>query len=145
MYKHILVPTDGSALSEAAVKEGIALARSVGAKVTGLTVSIPFHSLTLDPVMIADTPENHQAECEKRAARFLDVIKSMARDAGVPCDTVHVVAEHPYAAIIDTAKSKGCDLICMASHGRRGLSAVLLGSETVKVLTHSRTAVLVCR
>lgn len=145
MYKHILLPTDGSALSEAAAKEGIALARAVGAKVTGLTVSPPFHALVLDPVMIADTADSYQAECETRAARFLDVIKSMARGAGVSCDAVHVMAEHPYAAIIDTAKSRGCDLICMASHGRRGLSAILIGSETVKVLTHSRTAVLVCR
>ena len=145
MYKHILIPTDGTALSEAAVTQGIALARSVGARVTGMTVSPPYQMLAVDPVMISDTAESYQAECETRAAKVLDVVESAAGSAGVSCDVVHVVAEHPYEAIIDTAKGKGCDLICMASQGRKGLSAILLGSETVKVLTHSKTAVLVCR
>jgi len=145
MYRHILIPTDGSPLSETAVKQGIAFARSINAKVTGLTVSAPFHTFALDPMMVSDIPEAYSADCEARAKTFLGVVTSVAQAAGVPCAVEHVIADHPYEAIIDTAKNKGCDLIFMASHGRRGMSAVILGSETAKVLTHSKTPVLVCR
>lgn len=145
MYRHILIPTDGSPLSDAAVKQGMAFARSVNAKVTGLNVSSPFHIFALDPMMVSDTPETYKTDCEAMAEKVLGVVKSEARAAAVPCDVEHVMAEHPYEAIIDTARDKGCDLIFMASHGRRGMSALLLGSETMKVLTHSKTPVLVCR
>ena len=145
MYRHILIPTDGSPLSEAAVMQGIALARSLNAKVTGLTVSAPFHTFALEPMMISDIPETYRADCEARAEKFLGVVTSAAKAAGVPCAVEHVLADRPYEAIIDTAKNKGCDLVFMASHGRKGMSAVILGSETVKVLTHSKTPVLVCR
>jgi nucleotide-binding universal stress UspA family protein len=145
MYRHILIPTDGSPLSEAAVAQGIALARSLGAKVTGLTVSAPFHTFALDPMMVSDTPDTYKSDCEARAEKFLGVVTSAANAAGVPCAVEHVMAEHPYEAIIDTAKDKGCDLVFMASHGRKGMSGLLLGSETVKVLTHSKIPVLVCR
>jgi nucleotide-binding universal stress UspA family protein len=145
MYKHILIPTEGSPLSEAAVKQGIGLARSLNAKVTGLTVSAPFHTFALEPMMVSDTPETYKTDCEARAEKLLGVVKSAAKAAGVPCAVEHVIADHPHEAIIDTARNKGCDLIFMASHGRKGMSAVILGSETVKVLTHSKTPVLVCR
>lgn len=145
MYTHILIPTDGSALSEQAVKQGIAFAKSLKAKVTGLTVSAPFHTFALDPMMVSDIPETYKADCEARAQTFLELVKSLAQAAGVVCAVEHVIADHPYEAIIETAKNRGCDLIFMASHGRRGMSAVILGSETVKVLTHSKIPVLVCR
>lgn len=145
MYKHIMNPTDGSPLSEQAMNHAIALARAVGAKITGLTVSIAYHTFALDPVMVSDTAEQYQKDCEARAERYLAPIRDAAKKAGVPCDVVHVVAEHAYQAIIDAARSRGCDLIVMASHGRKGLSALVLGSETVKVLTHSKIPVLVCR
>jgi nucleotide-binding universal stress UspA family protein len=145
MYTHILIPTDGSPLSVAAVKQGIALARSLNAKVTGLTVSAPFHTFALDPMMVSDTPETYKADCDARAEKLLGFVKTVAKAAGVRCAVEHVMTDHPYEAIIDTARDKGCDLIFMASHGRKGMSAVLLGSETVKVLTHSKTPVLVCR
>lgn len=145
MYTHILIPTEGSPLSVAAVKQGIALARSLNAKVTGLTVSAPFHTFALDPMMVSDTPETYKADCDARAEKLLGFVKSAAKAAGVRCAVEHVMTDHPYEAIIDTARNKGCDLIVMASHGRKGMSAVLLGSETVKVLTHSKTPVLVCR
>ena len=145
MYRHILIPTDGSPLSEAAVAQGIALAKSLGAKVTGLTVSAPFHTFALDPMMVSDTPATYKSDCEARAEKFLGVVTSAAKAAGVSCAVEHVMAEHAYEAIIDTAKDKGCDLVFMASHGRKGMSGLLLGSETVKVLTHSKTPVLVCR
>jgi nucleotide-binding universal stress UspA family protein len=145
MYRHILIPTDGSPLSEAAVKQGIEFAKSLNAKVTGLTVSAPFHTFALDPMMVSDTPETYKADCEARAEKFLGVVKKAATAAGIPCAVEHVMSDHPYEAIIDTAKNKGCDLVFMASHGRKGMSAVVLGSETVKVLTHCKTPVLVCR
>jgi len=95
--------------------------------------------------MVSDTKESYKKDCEARATKDLGVITAAARAAGVPCDVVHVDAEHPYEGIIDTARRAGCDLIVMASHGRKGASALVLGSETVKVLTHSKVPVLVCR
>ena len=145
MYKHILIPTDGSALSESAAKQGMAFAKSINARVLGITVSVTFHTFALDPFMVADTAEQYQKDCEARAAKYLGSIQESAKAAGVSCDVQHVVADHPYEAIIDAAKARGCDLIFMASHGRKGMSALVLGSETVKVLTHSKIPVLVYR
>jgi len=137
MYKHILIPTDGSPPSAKAIQEGIALAKCLGAKVTGITVSIPFDTSALDPLMVSDTAEQYKKDCEDRAEQFLGAIKLAAEAAGVPCEVVHVTAD-PYEGIIDTAISRGCDLIFMASHGRKGVSALVLGSET-------KIPVLVCR
>jgi nucleotide-binding universal stress UspA family protein len=145
MYRHILIPTDGSALSEMAIRQGIAFARSLSARVTAMTVSLPFHAFAVDPVMLTDTPAQYERDCEARAEKYLGVARAEAAVAGVPCETTHVWAAHPYEAIIDTARKAGCDLIFMASHGRKGVSALVLGSETVKVLTHSKIPVLVCR
>ena len=145
MYKHILIPTDGPELSKLAIQEGIALAKALAARVTVLTVTTPFHVFTTDPSMIRDTPEQYRRNTEALAQQYLDVARDFAAKTGVPCDLVHVEHEHPYRAIIDTAQSRGCDAIQMASHGRRGISAVLLGSETLKVLTHSTIPVIVCR
>jgi nucleotide-binding universal stress UspA family protein len=145
MYKKILIPTDGSPLSAAAIAQGVALAKSTGAKVMGMTVSVPFHTFALDPMMVSDTKETYKKDCEERAAKYLGAIKTAASAARVPCEVAHVNAKHPYEGIIDTAKTAGCDLIFMASHGRKGASALVLGSETVKVLTHCKTPFLVCR
>ncbi len=145
MYKHILIPTDGSALSEQAIRQGVALARSIGADVTGITVSPTFHTFSLDPLMITDTPAQYQKDCEARAERYLGEIKSVAKAAGVRYHGMHVMHDHPYEAIINAANENGCDLIFMASHGRKGVSALVLGSETTKVLTHSKIPTLVCR
>jgi nucleotide-binding universal stress UspA family protein len=145
MYKHILIPTDGSELSEHAIHEGIALATTLGAQVTGLTVFPPFHTFTMQPMMVTDTAEQYRKDCLAFGEKYLRKIEDAARAAGVRCDVVHAMHDHPYAAIIDTAQTRGCDLIVMASHGRKGMSAVVLGSETTKVLTHSQIPVLVCR
>lgn len=145
MYQHILIPTDGSTLSEAAVEHGIEFAKEIGAKITAMTVSEPFHMFTVKVESLEYTATTYKQYARERAVGILDAIAAAAKAAGVPCDTVHVEEEHPYKAIIDTAKSKQCDLIVMASHGRRGISAIVLGSETVKVLTHSKTPVLVYR
>ena len=95
--------------------------------------------------MITDTPEQYAKRTATLAAKYLNVAKEAALAAGVSCETMHVEHDHPYVAIIDTAAQKLCDLIVMASHGRRGISAIVLGSETVKVLTHSTIPVLVFR
>ena len=145
MYTNILIPTDGSELAEKAVQHGIALAKQIGAKATALTVLPPFHIFTTDTQMIEDTPAQYQVRMQKHADKILGAVSHAAQAAGVACELVHVEHEHPYQAIIDTAGSKGCDLIVMASHGRHGISAIVLGSETVKVLTHSRIPVLVHR
>jgi len=145
MYKKILIPTDGSPLSAVAIEKGIGLAKATGAKVVGMTVSVPFHTFALDPRMVSDTKETYEKDCEEVAAKCLGAIKGAASAAGVPCEVAHVNAEHPYEGIIGTAKERGCDLIFMASHGRKGISALVLGSETLKVLTHSKIPVLVCR
>lgn len=145
MYQHLLIPTDGSELSQKAVDHGIAMARAINAKVTVLTVTAPFHMLAVEPAMITDTRDQYDQHVAASAAKMLSAAKQVASNAGVSCDTVHIESEHPYQAIIDTAAQKGCDLIVMASHGRRGISAVVLGSETVKVLTHSAIPVLVVR
>lgn len=145
MYKNVLIPTDGSELAGKAVKHGAQLAKYLGAKVTVLTVSVPFHIFTLETKMVEDTPAEYAKAAHADAEKLLVSAADMAKTAGVACDTVQVEHEHVYQAIIDTAKSKGCDLIVMASHGRRGISAIVLGSVTVKVLTHSRIPVLVHR
>lgn len=145
MYKNILIPTDGSELAGNAVKHGIIFAKEIGAKITVLTVTAPFHFFALDPQVVEDTPDQYKKHIQEHTAKMLGAIANSAKAAGVACETVQVEHEHPYQAIIDTARANGCDLIEMASHGRRGILAIVLGSETVKVLTHSKIPVLVHR
>jgi nucleotide-binding universal stress UspA family protein len=145
MYQHILIPTDGSELSKMALSEGVALAKALGARVTVVTVTMPFHVLSASLTTVTDTLEQYKKHAAALADRYLDAAKSIAAAAGVPCDLVHIEHEQPYQAIIDAAQNRGCDAIQMASHGRRGVSAIVLGSETLKVLTHSAIPVIVCR
>ena len=145
MYTNIMIPTDGSELAGKAVRHGIALAKRIGAKATVLTVLPPFHTFTTDTRMIEDTPAQYKARMQKHAEKALGAVADAAQAAGVTCETVQVEHEHPYRAIIDVAETRGCDLIVMASHGRHGVSALVLGSETVKVLTHCKIPVLVHR
>jgi nucleotide-binding universal stress UspA family protein len=145
MYKHLLIPTDGSPLSKEAVRQGVALAAETGAQVTFLTVTEPFHTLSLAADQLEDTPRTYRDHMLERAARSLAEAAQFALAAGVKRETIHVEDDQPYRAIIRTAEENDCDLIAMASHGRRGASALILGSETLKVLTHSTTPVLVYR
>ena len=146
MYRHILIPTDGSDLAERAVAHGLALAKSVGAKVTIIIADEQIGSwLLFAEAGTAEQFANYTEEIKKHAAKVLDRGANAAKQAGVPCDTVHVQDVQPYAGIIATATDRGCDLIVMASHGRSGLSAMVLGSVTNKVLTHAKTPVLVCQ
>jgi nucleotide-binding universal stress UspA family protein len=137
MYRHILIPTDGSELAEHAVTNGLSLAKSVGAKVSVIVVEEPF-----DWLSVSETKA--QQALDELAASVLNRVANAAKQAGVSCDTIQVENEQPYKAIIATAADRGCDLIVMASHGRSGLSAIVLGSVTNKVLTHTKTPVLVC-
>jgi nucleotide-binding universal stress UspA family protein len=145
MYKHVLIPTDGSELAAKAVNHGLAFARSIGAKVTALTATEPFHVFSMDAKMVSEMGPVYKKQAAEFAAKALGAVAEAAKDTGVVCETVHLEEGFPYEGIIKTAHTKGCDLIVMASHGRRGVSAVVLGSETVKVLTHSKIPVLVYR
>jgi nucleotide-binding universal stress UspA family protein len=145
MFTHILLPTDGSPLSEAAMHKGIQFAKSIHATVTGFHAIQPFHIFTWQTEMLEDTREQFEKGARAHAEHCLAVMQQAAAEAGVPCDTLAVTTEHPYEAIIQAAEDKGCDLILMASHGRRGMRGVLLGSETAKVLTHTPIPVLVFR
>ena len=145
MFKHLLLPTDGSPSSNDAIEKGIQFARDTQARVTGIYVVPEFHVLTYRTDMLEDTRSQFAADCRAHANQYLDVIQAAAIKAGVTCDAVSVSSDHPFEAIIKTAEEKGCDLIVMASHGRRGVRGLLLGSETHKVLTHSKIPVLVYR
>jgi nucleotide-binding universal stress UspA family protein len=148
MYKHILLPTDGSKLSAKAVKQGVQLAKSIGAKITAFNVVPEFRAMMEDGFVVptvAAFKQRFEEESLKRSKRLLDHVEADALAAGVPCMPVSVISDLPYDAIIKAAKKAKCDLILMASHGRKGLTGLLLGSETSKVLTHSTIPVLVVR
>ena len=146
MFKSILIPTDGSDLSQRAVTIAMELAKVHQARVTAIHVIPDYHLLiayegAFDPV----TEERIEEEAKTRAESYLAYVRKCAQDAGVSCDTVCETSDHPYDAILKVADARRCDLIVMTSHGRKGLVAVLLGSETRKVLTHARIPVLVVR
>ena len=147
MYKHILVPTDGSPLSRAAAMAAVKLARAVGARITGLfaaPAATPLAYRGLLPVGLR-TPQKNAELIEKAAGRYLEVIESVARAAGVRCESIHVTSDFPADTILKVAAKRKCDLIYMASHGRRGIARVLIGSETQKVLAGAKISVLVHR
>jgi nucleotide-binding universal stress UspA family protein len=145
MFTHILLATDGSPLSEAAIAEGIRFAKEAHAKVTGFHATPEFRIFTYKTEMLEDTEEQFVKDSQAHARQYLGVIEEAAKEAGVACDTATVRNDHPYEAIIDAAEKNGCDLIMMASHGRHGVRGALIGSETQKVLTHSKIPVLVYR
>lgn len=145
MFQHILLPTDGSELSNAAIQEGVRFAKGLGARVTGLCVMPPQHPFFYETEIPVTALQEAAQRYRELADGFLAVVSKAAKEAGVVCEVVYEVNDLPYEAIIQTAEKKGCDLIMMASHGRRGVKALLIGSETQKVLTHSKVPVLVYR
>jgi len=149
VFKHILVPTDGSALSLRAAKIAVALARAHKARITAIHVMAPFVPPTGGDGLIYYpdnfSPQEYKKAVEKEAAKALGKVGAAAKSGKVPFDSMAVTDDQPWEAIVGTAKRKRCDLVVMASHGRRGIAGLLIGSETSKVLTHSRTPVLVCR
>jgi len=144
MYKRILVPTDGSEISTKAVQTAAALARLSGAALMALSVKEPFPYSAISEMQPVPPQEFYDAQERIAAARVKEVTDA-ASQAGVPCTGHTVEALHPWEAILDHAKSQQCDLIVMASHGRRGVAALLLGSETSRVLIHSQIPVLVVK
>ena len=147
MFKNILIPTDGSKLSLRAIKSGVAFAKSVRAQVTGCYVIEPFQPYYFGDYIPPDmpTPKEFEKYARESGEKCLEQIAAAARAAGLKYQGAVTMADAPYAGIIAAARKGKCDLIFMASHGRGGLSGVLLGSETHKVLTHSKIPVLVYR
>jgi nucleotide-binding universal stress UspA family protein len=126
------------------MRHGIALAKAIGAKVTALVVSTPLTSLVVDPSSVSAALDQYKALVVAQTAKYLDNIRNEAAEVGVSCSVLCIEHDKPYEAIVDTARNNGCDLVVMASHGLRGVSAIL-GSETLKVLTHSAVPILVYR
>ena len=145
MYKRIFLPTDGTEFCERAIRHGIGLAKLLQAQVVGVTVTQPLHSAVPRSLIPKNLAGIIHSETTKLANEKLAVVERLAREAGVQVETVKRKQRSPWEAIVHTAKDKQCDLIVMASHGRRGVSALVLGSETQKVLTHSTVPVLVVR
>jgi nucleotide-binding universal stress UspA family protein len=150
MIQHILVPTDGSELSSAAAKYAITLAKDLGARITALHVMPEFQMFLEEGFVVPSTTSNSlknqfQKQTEIRSKEILAQIRAEAAAAAVECEGISVTSAIPFEAIIKQSKKSKCDLIVMASHGRKGLEGLLLGSETAKVLTHSKIPVLVCR
>lgn len=144
MYKQILVPTDGSEISARAVQTAAGLARLCNAKLEVLSVREPFPYSAISEIQPVPPQEFYDAQ-ERLATSRVEAAIDAARTEGIKAEGATIEALHPWEAVLEQAKAKGCDLIVMASHGRRGLSALLLGSETQKVLTHSTLPVLVIR
>jgi len=147
MYKHILIPTDGSPLSQQAAAAGVRLAQKLGARVTGLFAAPPATPVIYRQVLPVGyaTPREHEKRIRNAVAHHLGRIESAARAAGVACETLSVTSDFPADAILAAAAKRNCDLIVMASHSRKGLRGLLLGSETQKVLARSAVPVLVFR
>ena len=144
MYQRILVPTDGSEITAKAVAAAVSLAKLTGATLSTVCVKEPFPYSAISEMQPVPPQEFYDAQ-ERIAADRVKAVLDAAAAAGVPCDGATMEALHPWEAILDLAKTKGCDVIVMASHGRRGMAALLIGSETSRVLTHSHLPVLVVK
>lgn len=145
MFSNILVPTDGSALALSAVEKAVAFARDANATIIFVTVVEPFRIFSADTKQFSTTREEYNKLVDTQAAQFLTEAEMEARQHGVVCHSVKIESDEVHSAIIETALSRGCDLIAMASHGRGGVGSLLLGSVTAKVLSHSRIPVLIYR
>ena len=146
MFKHILMPTDGSEHSEQAVKRGIELAKLCNAKVTGIHVVPEYHMLLAsEGAFDIGTEERIQEETQQNALRFLEFVRATAATANVPCETVVATNAHPYDAIVNTANERGCDLIVMTARYRKSLVKVLMGDQATRVLHRASIPVLTFR
>jgi len=145
MYKHVLIATDGSELAAKAVTAGLELAKHLKAKATAVTATEPWAAVVTGEAALGFPLAQYEKAAAEASAHILSAVSDAANGRGVVCATVHAKDRYPAEGILETAKTNGCDLIVMASHGRRGLSRLLLGSEAVRVLTHSTVPVLICR
>jgi nucleotide-binding universal stress UspA family protein len=147
MYRHLLVPSDGSELSNKAVDVAVGLAKTLGARITGVYATPEFMPPldTMVPAYSLPSREEYEKQAAVEADLALKALRDACASAGVSCECHYRINNHPYKVVLETAQARGCDLIVMASHGRGGLGALLLGSETQKVLTHGKLPVLVVR
>ncbi len=145
MFAHILIATDGSELSERAVTQGLTLAKVHGAKVTAVHVTEPWTAAVAGEWALAFPEEEYEETAAANAKAILARVETEARRIGVPCETVHIRDQFAAEGIVEAANARKCDLIVMASHGRRGFARFLLGSQALRVLTHSSVPVLVYR
>jgi nucleotide-binding universal stress UspA family protein len=146
MFKHVLIGTDGSDLARKAVTTGLTLAKELNAQVTAVTVTPPWDAVAAVAELSLPNPVADYDEIVAASAnRILWDVTQMAKKIGIGCSTLHSKDKYPAEGILETAKERGCDLIVMASHGRRGISRILLGSQTTEVLTLSAIPVLICR
>lgn len=145
MYQHILIATDGSELAEKAVSAGLNLAKALNARVLAVTVSEAWAAYAAPEIMMPYPNTDYERFAAEQAEKILSSVAKSAAAIGVQCATLHVSDRYPADGIVDAAKDRGCDLIVMASHGRRGLARLLLGSQAMQVLTHSPVPVLICR
>ncbi|WP_298010204.1 universal stress protein [uncultured Aquabacterium sp.] len=146
MYEHLLVPVDGSELSNKAIDHSIGLAKMLGASITGFTAEPPLPVLVVEQSAVAydvATFQEHEKRCEAHAREVLQAFADKAKAAGVTFDGQFVITDSVQDAIVETAKRQGCDLIVMATHGRHGLDALIHGSLTKSVLAHSQVPLLV--
>jgi nucleotide-binding universal stress UspA family protein len=145
MYKNLLIASDGSELSEKAVTQGLALAKALNSKVTIVTVTEPWTAVVSGEMGVAFPIDEYEQGCAANAAKILAAATAKAKQVGVACETLHMKDQFPAEGIVEAAKQRSSDLIVMASHGRRGMSRLLLGSQANKVVTHSEVPVLICR
>jgi nucleotide-binding universal stress UspA family protein len=147
VYTHILIPTDGSEFAQTGIDHGLSLAKALGSKVTIVTATEPFPTPVGTAAWVVTPSEitNYAAERKKDAEELLAKIKLVAEKMGLEADTVHVPNIHAAAAILETAQNASCNMIVMASHGRRGVKRLLLGSQAAEVLTNSPVPVLLVK
>jgi nucleotide-binding universal stress UspA family protein len=145
MYKHILIATDGSEIASKAMAQGIELAKEISATLSAVTVTEPYETVVVVDTIAIIFPADYNKQCEARANKILSVATSAAEAAGIGCDVLHVQNRWPYEGVIEAAEKVGADLIVVGSHGRRGIEGLLLGSQTTKLLTHTKVPALVVR
>jgi len=145
MYAHILIATDGSDLANRAVEQGLTLAKALGSKVTAITVTEPWTAAVSGEWAVAFPVAEYEKAAAANAEKILEQVTEAAKRIGIACETRHIKDQFAAEGIVDEAKERGCDLIVMASHGRRGLAKVVLGSQATRVLTHSTVPLLICR
>ena len=145
MFRHLLVPTDGSPLSAKAAQAAVNFAKEVGARLTALSVAEPFPYSALSESAFLPDQVRFEKQMQDHARRYVDDVAELAAASGVPCDTRVALSFSPYEEIVRTAEELGCDAVFMASHGRKGLNRLFVGSETQKVLAHTTLPVMVFR
>lgn len=145
MYKHILIATDGSELGQRAVEQGLQIAKLMQSKVTVVTVTEPWTAAVSGEWAVAFPVEEYEKASAANAATILEAVQKIAAGLSITCEAVHVKDQYPAEGIVEEAKARGCDLIVMSSHGRRGLAKFVLGSQATRVLTHTTVPLLIAR